>query len=127
MERSDRKYLPSHEWVKLEGESAVVGISNHAQEALGDITYVEPPDVGQGVTQGEECGSIESVKAASELFAPLSGTVAEINENLENAPEIINSDPYQEGWIFKIKDFDEAEMASLLDAEQYQEVVESEE
>jgi glycine cleavage system H protein len=125
MEKKDRKYLASHEWVKIDGDRAIVGISNHAQEELGDVTYVEPPAVGTSVVQGEECGSIESVKAASDLFSPLSGTVAAVNDELESTPEVINSDPYDAGWIFKIRDFDEAELASLLDAEQYQEVVES--
>ena len=127
MEKNDRKYLASHEWVKIDGDLAVVGISNHAQDALGDITYVEPPEAGQAVAQKQVCGSIESVKAASDLYAPVSGIVAEVNEALEDSPEIINDDPYEQGWIFKVRDFDETELASLLDAEQYQEVVESDE
>ncbi len=123
---TDRRYLESHEWVKIEGDLAVVGITDHAQEALGDITYVELPEVGQRLTQGGECGSIESVKAASDLFSPLSGTVSEVNPALEDAPEMINDDPYGRGWMFKLRDFDAAETDALLEAAAYEKVVEEE-
>lgn len=127
MQTQDRKYLASHEWVRLDADLAVVGISDYAQQTLGDITFVEAPTVGQSVSQGKECGSIESVKAAADLFAPLSGVVAAVNDALESDPEIINSDPYEGGWIFKIKDFAEKEMEALLDADAYREIAEAEE
>ncbi|NOY82228.1 MAG: glycine cleavage system protein GcvH [Kiritimatiellaeota bacterium] len=123
---TDRLYLESHEWVRIEGDLAVVGITDHAQDALGDITYVELPEVGQRLTQGSECGSIESVKAASDLFSPLSGTVGEINPELEDAPEIINEDPYGKGWMFKLRDLDAGETGALLDAAAYEKLVEEE-
>ncbi|MDO5536104.1 MAG: glycine cleavage system protein GcvH [Desulfovibrionaceae bacterium] len=100
---TDLKYVKSHEWVRIEGEEAVVGISQFAQEALGDITYVEIPQVDDEVEAGSECGSLESVKAASDLISPVSGKVIAINEELENAPEIINQDPYGKGWIYRVK------------------------
>ena len=127
MERDDRKYLESHEWARLDGNAAIVGISNHAQEELGDITFVEPPEPGAKLAKGDECGVIESVKAASDLYAPLSGTVSEVNEALEEEPEVINSDPYGKGWIFKLTDVDESEMDGLMDAKAYEEFLESEE
>ncbi len=121
----DRKYTKTHEWVKLDQGIAVTGISDHAQEALGDITFIETPEVDDEVTQGEECGVIESVKAASDLKSPLSGTVSEVNEDLEESPEKVNNSPYDEGWIFKIKDFSEDEYNSLMDASAYKEFLES--
>lgn len=124
---TDRKYLETHEWVKIEGDLAVVGITDHAQEALGDITYVELPEVGQTLSQKGECGSIESVKAASDLFCPLSGVVTEVNPELEEAPEVINEDPYGKGWLFKLKEFDAAELESLLDAAAYETIAEEDE
>ena len=127
MEREDRKYAETHEWALVDGDTLVVGISDHAQEALGDVTFVEPPEVGEEVARGRECGTIESVKAAADLFAPASGVIAAVNDRLEDAPETVNEDPYGEGWIFKIKGFDAADLDSLLDARAYQEVVESEE
>ena len=121
----DRKYTESHEWVKIEGESAVFGISDHAQDALGDITYVELPEVDTDVTKGSECCVIESVKAASDIYAPVSGTIAEVNSELADAPELINSSPYENGWIYKIKDFDASELDSLMDAPAYATYLES--
>lgn len=126
MVATDRKYMTSHEWVKIDGNVAIVGISEHAQDALGDITFVELPEVDDAVTQKGDVAVVESVKAASDLYSPLSGTVSEINEDLEDSPELVNESPYDKGWIFKITDFDEAELANLLDADAYSAQLESE-
>ena len=99
----DLQYAKSHEWVRVEGDIATVGITDHAQKALGDITYAECPQVDDSVEAGKECGSIESVKAASDIFSPVSGTVTEVNGELEDAPETVNGDPYGAGWLFKVK------------------------
>ena len=120
-------YAATHEWAKQDEEGLIViGISDHAQDALGDIVYVELPEVGQQVVAGEEAGVVESVKAASDIYAPVSGAVAEINDALEDSPETINQDPYGDGWFFKLKVTDERELDDLLDAEAYQELCESE-
>lgn len=115
----DLKYLKSDEWVRVEGDTAVFGVSDYAQDQLNDIVYVELPSVGASITKGESFGSVESVKAASELAAPISGTVLEVNEALEGAPETINTDPFGKGWIIKIKVADAAELDDLLDATAY--------
>ena len=127
MTPDDRKYTKSHEWIRVDGDEALVGITDHAQNALGDITYVELPETGQTVETGEECGVIESVKAASDFYAPASGEISEVNAHLEDEPEIINRDPYDDGWIFKMKHFDEEEIEALLDAPGYNVVLEQEE
>lgn len=121
---ADRKYTKSHEWAMCTDGNALIGITDHAQELLGDITFVDLPAVGSKVTAHKEAGSIESVKAASELFSPVSGTVIEVNTDLENAPEKVNLDPYGEGWLFKVK-LDE-EPQDLLDATAYKDVCENE-
>ena len=113
-------YTPSHEWAKIEGDTATVGITHFAQEQLGDLTYVELPKVGATVTAGAEMGSVESVKAASELYSPVSGTVTEVNAALEGAPEAINQDPYAAGWMIKVKL--SAAPEGLMDAEAYAQV-----
>jgi glycine cleavage system H protein len=123
MTPNDRKYAKTHEWVRIEGDTAVVGITDHAQRELGDITYLEVKPVGAAVAQHKECGVIESVKAASDLFAPIGGTVAEVNEMSASKPETINKDPYGKGWILKLKGFNPAETASLLDATGYDSAV----
>jgi glycine cleavage system H protein len=123
---TDRKYTKTHEWVKIDGDSATIGITAHAQEALGDITFVEPPKPGSSVKAGASCGVIESVKAASDLFSPLSGQVQKVNAELETAPEKINSDPYGEGWIFTLSKVNNGEVASLLDAAAYDAFLKSE-
>ena len=115
------KYASTHEWVRLDDGLAIVGISDHAQQALGDVVHVELPALGQRVEAGEEAGVIESVKAASDLYAPMSGTIAAANEALEETPETVNSDPYGAGWLFKIRPDDPAEQEHLLDAEAYAE------
>ena len=120
-------YAVTHEWAKQDEEGLiVVGISDHAQDALGDIVYVELPEVGQQIVAGEEAGVVESVKAASDIYAPVSGAVEEINEALEDSPETVNQDPYGDGWFFKLKVTDERELDDLLDADAYQELCESE-
>ncbi len=115
------KYLSSHEWIRLEadGETVTVGITDYAQELLGDVVFVEMPELGAIVNAGDEAGVVESVKAASDIFCPVSGEVIAINDSLEGAPELVNSDPYNDGWFFKVKISDAADLESLLDAEGY--------
>lgn len=112
------RYADSHEWVKLEGDIATVGITDYAQHALGNIVYVDMPEVGDEVTQGEDFGAVESVKAASDLISPVSGEVVEINEALEDEPELVNQDAFA-NWIMKVKVSDLSEIESLLDAAAY--------
>jgi glycine cleavage system H protein len=121
----DRKFTKTHEWVKIEGGKALVGISGHAQESLGDITFVELPAIGKKVAKAESCLVIESVKAASDVYAPVSGEIAEVNTSLESAPEQINKDPYQAGWLFSIKNFNAADAGDLMDGPAYDAFVES--
>lgn len=117
---SELKYVSSHEWIRDEGDGIVtIGITDHAQDLLGDVVFVELPDVGAEVSAGDDAGVVESVKAASDLYAPLSGTVCEINEDLEDSPESVNSDPYGDGWFFKLKLSDLGELDDLLDADDY--------
>ena len=122
------KYLSSHEWVRVEADSqtVTVGITDHAQDLLGDVVFVELPEVGTELGAGEEAGVVESVKAASDIYSPVSGEVVEINEELEDAPELVNGHPYDDGWFFKVKLSDSSELETLLDAEAYAEVCESE-
>ena len=103
MTPNDRKYAKTHEWVRIDGDVAVLGITDHAQKALGDITFVELPAEGKTIERGGSCGVIESVKAASDIYAPMKGEVAEANHELEAAPELINQDPYGAGWVMKMK------------------------
>ncbi len=114
----DIRYADSHEWVKLEGDIATVGITDYAQHALGDIVYVDMPEVGDEVTKGEEFGAVESVKAASDLISPISGEVVEINEALEDEPGLVNQDAFG-NWIMKVKVSDASEIDDLLDAVAY--------
>ena len=118
-------YSESHEWVKVEGEIAVVGISDFAQHSMGDLSYVDMPEVDDEVVKGEEFGAVESVKAASDLYSPVSGTVVEVNEALEDAPELLNQDAYA-NWIIKVKMSDLSEVEDLMDAAAYQEMCEKE-
>lgn len=120
---ADLRYADSHEWVKLEGDIATVGITDYAQHALGNIVYVDMPEVGDEVTAGEEFGAVESVKAASDLISPITGEVVEINEALEDEPELINNDAYA-NWIMKVKLSDTAEVEGLLDSASYAKIVE---
>lgn len=125
--RKELKYLPSHEWARVEEDGTVtVGITDHAQEALGDVVYVEAPAVGTNVNAGEEAGVVESVKAASDIFSPVSGEVIAINEALEDAPETVNESPYDDGWFFKVKPTDLSDLNDALDADGYQVVIEEE-
>ena len=118
-------YSESHEWVKVEGGIAIIGITDFAQHAMGDLSYVDMPEVDDELSQGEEFGAVESVKAASDLYSPVSGTVLEINEALEDAPELLNEDAF-ENWIIKVQISDEAELESLMDAAAYQALCEKE-
>lgn len=118
---SNLKFLESHEWARAEEDGTVtVGISDHAQELLGDIVFVELPEVGKEISQSADVAIVESVKAASDVYSPLSGEVTEVNEALNDNPEIINASPYEDGWFFKIKPQDISEMEKLLDAGAYE-------
>ena len=119
----DLQYTESHEWVRIEGETATIGITDHAQDELGDVVFVELPGEGDAFDAGESFGTVESVKAVSDLYAPVGGEVVEVNSALEDAPENINEDPYGEGWIVKLSTSEEAE---LLSSEEYEKVVEEE-
>lgn len=115
------KYASSHEWARLEEDGTVtVGISDHAQEALGDVVFVELPEVGSSLAAGDEAGVVESVKAASDIYAPVAGEVLAVNEQLEDEPETVNGDPYNDGWFFKLQPSDTSELDALLNAEDYQ-------
>ncbi|MCB1684452.1 MAG: glycine cleavage system protein GcvH [Pseudomonadales bacterium] len=125
---AELKYATSHEWARLEDDGTVtIGISDHAQEALGDIVYVELPEVGQQISVQSEAGVVESVKAASDIYAPITGTVVAINEALEDTPEMVNQDPYGDGWFFRMEPDDVTELEELLDSEGYSEVCEADE
>lgn len=123
--KKDLRYAESHEWVKVEGDIATVGISDYAQHALGDIVYVDMPEVGDEVEAGEVFGAVESVKAASDLLCPVSGEVTEVNEALEDSPELINQGAF-ENWIIKVKMSNPAEVDDLLDSEGYEKICEDE-
>jgi len=118
---SELKYASSHEWARLEEDGTVtVGITDHAQEALGDVVFVELPEVGTVLAAADETGVVESVKAASDIYAPVGGEVIEINSRLEDEPETVNADPYNEGWFYKLQPSDASELDALLSAEEYQ-------
>jgi glycine cleavage system H protein len=122
---SDRKYAESHEWAKLEGDLVVIGISDYAQDQLGDVVFVELPNVGASVAAGKTFGVVESVKAASDVYAPISGAVAEINESLKEHPETVNKDAFNAGWFIKVRPSNSAELDKLLDAATYQGKIEA--
>lgn len=118
--RNDLVYAASHEWVRtLEDGIVEVGISDFAQEALGDVVYIELPEVGREVDAAEECCAVESVKAASDIYAPVSGEIVEVNEALDSEPELVNESPYEQGWMFKLKVKDDSELSNLLSADDY--------
>lgn len=124
---ADLKYAKTHEWVRLNDDGSVtVGISDNAQEQLGDMVYVEVPDVGKVVTAAQACAVVESVKAASDVYAPLAGEVLEVNGKLVDSPEIVNQDPYGEGWMFTLRPSDPDALENLLDAAAYEAFLESE-
>ena len=116
---SELKFLSSHEWVMVDGDEATIGISDHAQELLGDLVFVELPEIGSAVSAGDTVAVVESVKAASDTYAPVSGEVIEVNEELEDSPERINDDPYGDGWMYRVKMDDPDEVDGLLNAESY--------
>lgn len=117
---AELKYASTHEWVKIEDDLVVTGISDHAQDALGDLVYVEAPEVGQRITAGEQAGVVESVKTASDIHAPISGIVVEVNPALEDDPDFVNDDPYGKGWIYKIKPDNISDIEDLLSNEAYE-------
>ncbi|HAN28880.1 MAG TPA: glycine cleavage system protein GcvH [Haliea salexigens] len=120
MTPSELKYASSHEWARLEEDGTVtIGISDHAQEALGDVVFVEVPGVGDRLAAGDEAGVVESVKAASDIYAPIGGEVIAVNEALEDEPETVNADPYNDGWFFRLQPDDTSELEKLLSAEDY--------
>ncbi|XP_078167003.1 single hybrid motif superfamily protein [Carex rostrata] len=122
----DLKYAETHEWVKIDGDSATVGITDHAQDHLGDVVYVELPEVGGTVGQGANFGAVESVKATSDIISPVSGKVVEVNDQLSSAPGLVNASPYEKGWIIKVKLSDEGELSSLMDSDKYTKFCEEE-
>ncbi|MQM19056.1 hypothetical protein Taro_052056 [Colocasia esculenta] len=122
----DLKYADTHEWTKVEGTSATVGITDHAQDHLGDVVYVELPEVGANVTKGNSFGAVESVKATSDINSPVSGKVVEVNGKLSESPGLVNGSPYENGWIIKVELSDPAEVNSLMDSERYTKFCEEE-
>ena len=122
----DRRYTKEHEWIRLEGDRGTVGITDYAQEQLGDVVFLELPEVGRKLTPGEVFGTVESVKAVSELYSPVAGEVVEVNSALAQKPEVVNSDPHGAAWMMKVKLADPAAVAGLMDARAYQAYVKSE-
>lgn len=121
---NDLKYTSSHEWVRPEEDGTVtVGISDHAQDSLGDLVFVETPEIDRAVEAGEACAVVESVKAASDIYAPLAGTVVDANSQLQDAPELVNTDPYGEGWIMRIRADDPDALEELMDADDYEHLI----
>ena len=120
---AELRYTPEHEWIRVEGDQAIIGVTDFAQDALTDVVWVELPEVGMSVGVMESCGSVESVKSVSEIYAPIAGEVTEANESLEDAPEQINQDPYGDGWIWKMTISDAGELDNLLDSAAYSELI----
>ena len=120
---SDRRYTKEHEWVRVEDNMGTVGITDYAQDQLGDIVYVDLPSVGTQVKQLEKLGEIESVKAVSDLYSPVSGEVVEVNQGVNDRPELVNQSPYDEGWLVRVRLADPAELDNLLTAKQYDELI----
>ena len=123
MNPKNLKYHKEHDWARVEGDTAVLGVTDYAQESLGDIVYIELPEVGAEVTAGASYAEIESVKAVSDVYAPVSGTVIEANEEVVDAPELINESPYEDGWLIKIKLSDPSQADDLMSAEEYEEML----
>ena len=120
---SEKKYTEDHEWVSMDNDIATIGISNHAQESLGDIVFIELPSIGKTVKAKDEICVIESVKAASELFSPIGGEIIEVNKELKNSPQLVNSDPENSGWYMKIKIRNENDLNTLMNYEEYQKII----
>ena len=121
--RDDLKYTDSHEWIKITGDTVIVGITDHAQSELTDIVFVELPEVGKEIKKGDELCVVESVKSVSEIYAPISGKIANVNKNLEDVPETINESPYDEGWLVEIEISDKSEIDELLDSKSYKKLI----
>ena len=121
--RDDLKYTDTHEWLKLKGDTAIIGITDHAQTELTDIVFVELPEVGKEIKKGEELCVVESVKSVSEIYAPISGKIVNINEKLEDAPETVNEKPYDDGWLVELEIKDKSEIDALIDAESYKKLL----
>ncbi len=117
------KYTKEHEWVKIDGDILMLGITDHAQSELGDIIFIEFPGLNQDISKDEPFGTIEAVKTVADLFAPVSGKIIEINQSIEDNPALVNSDPYGEGWIVKITDFDKSQLDALLDSNKYKGII----
>ena len=120
---SEKKFSKDHEWVYQEGKIATVGITNYAQESLGDIVFIDLPNVGKSINSGDQVGVIESVKAASDLFSPIGGEIIEVNKELKNSPQLVNSDPENSGWYMKIKIRNENDLNILMNYEEYQKII----
>ena len=120
---TEKKYSKDHEWIKIENEIAIIGITDHAQESLGDIVFIELPKVGRLVNTGDQVGVVESVKAASDIFSPISGEIIEVNNELTNSPQLMNSDPENSGWYMKIKLNDVEELKKLMNYDEYKETI----
>lgn len=120
---NELKYSKEHEWVKVEGNVAIIGITEYAQSELGDIVFVELPETDDEINEGDTFGSLESVKTVSELYAPISGKVVEVNEELEDSPEFVNESPYEKAWMVKVENSDESQIEALLTAEKYSEMI----
>lgn len=120
----DLKYSEDHEWIKVDGNTVTIGITDFAQSELGDIVFVELPEEGDDISTGDSFGSVESVKTVSELYAPVSGSIVAVNEELEDSPELVNESPYESAWMLKVELSDESELDNLLDAAGYQAVIE---
>ncbi len=127
MNPKNLKYHREHDWVRIDGDTAVFGVTDYAQETLGDIVFIELPEVGADVTAGTAYAEVESVKAVSDVFAPMSGTVVEVNEEVVDAPETVNESPYEDGWLIKVRISDPAEADDLMSAEEYDELLAAEE
>ncbi|MGO1076344.1 glycine cleavage system protein GcvH [Inquilinus sp. CA228] len=119
MNPSDRRYTQDHEWIRVDGDTATVGITEFAAKQLGDVVFVELPEIGRTLERGEAFGTVESVKAVSELYAPAGGTVAAVNAEFESSPELVNDDPFGDGWFIKLKPFDSSALKELMDAAAY--------
>ena len=126
MNPEDLKYSEEHEWLRMEGDTAVIGITHFAQDSLGDVVFVELPEVGSDVGQFEKMGEIESVKAVSDLYSPVGGRVVEVNDSLNDSPELVNDSPYEEGWMIKVEVSDSSDIDRLMSASEYGALVESE-